>query len=187
MIHPIHMKNLIALFILAVSLPSLAHDTEQMGKVVGDKIELSYSDHAAAGQVNGHLVFASPLVGKYGIQLTHRTQGQDFVSSFTQVTGGYAGTIDTLNEAGDKTSVEVKITKVAPKLGRIEGTVAGKSFVTTVSAKEMQSGHFVNPNFLTEINGRKFEFNLENGLACMACSLKIVYVVLGMLGSTGAF
>lgn len=180
------MKALVSLWVLFVGLNAFAHDADQMGQLKGDKLGLHYSDHAIAGQVNGHLVFATPLTDKYGIKLTHRAQGQDFVSEFTQKAGKFSSVIETVNDSGEKVATAFEVTKVNPQQGRIEGLLSGKAFIATITAKEVVSGHYVNPHVDVDVAGVKYSFDLENGLACMGCSLKIVYVVLGMLGATGA-
>jgi len=179
------MKHLIALAALFCSFQLIAHDEDQLGRIVGDKIDLNYSNHSADGKVNGQALHSKPVTGKPVYELTLHYKDQDLTSTFGQAPGGFAGKITSLNEQGEKKTTEFKVTKVA--MGKLEGTVDGKPFTMKVSAKSVEAGHFVNPHFEADVNGKKVEFDLENGHACMMCSLRIAFVVLGTLGATGGF
>lgn len=49
----------------------------------------------------------------------------------------------------------------------------------------MAGHHFIDPRFGLTVDGKHYSFQLDKGMACMGCSLKILYVVLGMLDVTG--
>ena len=178
------MKYLLAVLTLSLSIPLFAHDENEMGSLQGDHLGLYYSNHAISGQVGGALVYATPTTGSFGITLMHRSRGKDFSSVFKMEGKGFIGTIQSLS-AEDK-ATESKLTIESVKGGIISGHLDTDPFTVKVSADAMEDAHFVNPRFDVDVAGKAYRFDLQDGKACMGCITKIVYVVVGMLRSTGS-
>ena len=170
---------------VTLALPLSAHEhEEQLGNLVGDGLGLYYSDHAISGHVNGHLVFANPFDSEFGLKLSHRAGGKTYESDFKKGTKGFGGLIETEDAKGLK-KTEILFTKVDAKAGVMEGMIGSTPFKVNVSATKMEGHHYVNPVFDVTLPSKTYSFRLNDGMACMGCSLKIVYVVLGMLSTTG--
>lgn len=157
--------------------PVSAHDSDQMGRLTGDKISVHYCDHAMSGEINGKLIYASPLIAEYGVKLVHRSEGKDVESIFKNAQGKLGGEIQ---------GTEIKFTKIVPKEGLVEGVLDATPFSVRISANAVEQGHYVDPRFDVTFPDRTYTFHLENGKACTGCAVKILYVVLGMLRTTQA-
>ncbi len=162
------------------------HDHGQLGLLKGEHLGLFYSDHAISGHVKGSLVFAAPLEKEYGIRLEHRMEGVTLTSEFKKNGTAFSGRLTALNAKGEKTETEVVASKVSGKEGTIEGTVGATPFKVKVSSKTVEGNHYVDPTFEMTVGEKAYKFQLVGGSACIGCSLKITYVVLGMLRTTGA-
>jgi len=168
--------GLLSIIALTFQSPALADQSDQLGKLVGEKIELFYTDHAISGHVDGKLVFATPFQKQFGIQLAYRVKGQDFKSEFVKGPQGFAAQVN---------GVDFAVTKVDGKNGVVEGRLGPDAFKLTVKANEMDGNHYVNPTFEVTLPKSTYTYRLENGSACISCVLKINFVVLSMLRVTG--
>lgn len=96
---------------------------------------------------------------------------------------------DHLRRACDSTETKslaiFAITEILPSENTIRGTLNDDVFEITITSEGMVNNHFVNPTYTVDINGRKYSYKLDNGMACMSCSTKISYVVQGMLRING--
>jgi len=162
------------------------HDHGQLGMLKGENLGLFYSDHAISGHVKGSLVFAAPLENEYGIKLEHRMEGATLTSEFKKNGSAFSGKLIQLNAKGEKSEIEVAATKVNGKEGSIDGFVGTTPFTVKISSKTMNGNHYVDPTFNVMIGSKAYSFQLVGGTACIGCALKITYVVLGMLHTTGA-
>ncbi len=176
-------RGMLVLSAMWLGLSAQAHE-DQFGTLKGDGLELFYTDHSISGHVNEHLVFAAPLEKEFGIQLSHRANGQTYESSFKKSGSGFASDIVSVKDSKAHKTV-FTVTKVDAKQGTITGTLDQDAFTLTISAAKMDGNHYVDPTYDVRIGGKSYTFQLENGEACVGCSLKIAYVVLGMLRSTG--
>lgn len=79
-----------------------------------------------------------------------------------------------------------KLDSVNPKEGAMAGSIDGVRFTAQIRSQSMQGNHYVDPEFEVSLNQVTYRFQLENGMTCMGCATKVVYVVLGVLKSTGA-
>jgi hypothetical protein len=187
------LKQIFATFFCAaaalISLTSngaLASDDHGAATITGEHLNLVYVDHTVAGAVAHHPVYASPLEKDFGIRLTHRANEQDFQSVFTKgADGALRGELKTINAAGSETAAVFVITEALPQEGKIRGTLDGDAFEITITSDGMAEDHFINPVYAVAMNDKTYIYKLENGKACIGCSLKISYVVLGMLRVTG--
>jgi hypothetical protein len=162
------------------------HDHEHgLGHIVGENIDVAYTDHAFAGTIGGTLIFASPLEGEFGVKLVHRAAGKDYESSFRKVDNRFVGTVSTPSENNSLRETTFALTSVNAADGVIEGTLDNDSFIVLVKADEMEGNHYVNPTFIVSVGEKNFSFKLEGGEACIGCATKISFVVLSMLRTTG--
>ncbi len=170
-------SSLVAIAFLYVATSALAHDPEQLGQFKGEHLGLFYSDHAISGHVKGRLVFATPLDTEFGIRVTHRANEKNVESVFKKEGKSLSGKIG---------KTEFALSRVSAKDGIIEGTLDKQPFKVVITSKTMEGNHYVNPLYDVQLKDRSYSFSLENGKACIGCSTKIVFVVLGMLRETGA-
>lgn len=158
-----------------------------LGQFKGDKLGLFYKDHTLSGHINEQIVYATPLTEGFGLKLTQRINGKDFISEFKKTEMGLVGEVfRTVGSGKEVSSLKVELTSVKAKEGLIEGRVEDEPFTAQVRSQSMQGNHYVNPEFEITLNGRTYRFQLENGMACMGCATKIVYVIVGVLKATGA-
>jgi hypothetical protein len=171
---------------LTTSSAALASDDHGAATITGEHLNLVYVDHTVAGAVADHPVYASPLEKDFGIRLTHRANEQDFQSVFTKGADGLLkGELRTVNAAGSETAALFTVTETLPAEGKIRGTLDGDVFEINITSDGMADNHFINPVYTVTMNSKIYNYKLENGKACIGCSLKISYVVLGMLRVTG--
>jgi hypothetical protein len=179
--------------LLSIALASLfafsaiAHE-DSMGIIKGEKFSIHYSQHAFAGQVNGHLVYATPLEGDFGVKLTSRIEGKEFQTTFKEDDNGVINAkLSTITKAGGAKETTFSITKIEAKQFQIIGQLDNDLFIVNVTSDKLVGGHHLaNPVFNVRLGEKAFTFQLENGEACIMCSTKISFVVLTMLRATGA-
>ncbi len=171
---------------LTATSAALASDDHGAATITGEHLNLVYVDHTVAGSVADHPLYASPLEKDFGIRLTHRANEQDFQSVFMKgADGRLKGELKTVDAAGSETAALFAITEALPQEGKIRGTLDGDTFEITITSDGMADNHFINPVYTVALNGKTYSYKLENGKACIGCSLKLSYVVLGMLRVTG--
>ena len=165
---------------------ALASEDHGAATLTGEHLKLVYVDHTLAGSIADRPLYASPLEKGFGIRLLHRASEQDFTSVFTkQADGATRGEVSSIDSAGTKTAAVFTITEALPEEGKIRGTLDNDSFEITITSEGVVDHHFVNPLYTVAINGKTYRYKLENGKACIGCSMKISYVVLGMLRVNG--
>ena len=177
-----------ALFSALAFVTSHAKASEDHGAatVTGEHLNLVYVDHTLAGSVADRPVYASPLDKGFGIRLTHRANEMDFQSVFTkEENGAMRGEINSVDSNGTKSVAVFTITETSSKEGRIRGTLDSDSFEISITSDGIVDNHFVNPTYAVKLNDKTYAYKLENGMACMGCSVKISYVILGMLRING--
>ncbi len=175
---------------LALNLSSYVHADDhvvQLGEIKGDHLGLFYSDHAFSGHVKETLTFATiPADGDSFLKLQYWIRGQHFESNLVRE-GKLTKAVLPYVDANDQPlQTEFVVTEINHTNASFSGTIGKKSFLAKVSAQKMEGQHFVDPRFDVTVDGKDYAFRLEKGMACMGCSLKILYVVLGMLEVTGA-
>ncbi len=178
--------NLFFVFALALAPQLMAHEHGGLGKITGENVDLFYSDHAISGHIKGKLLFATPLEKEFGIALSHWEQGKKFDTVFKKNGTALSGEIESLTEKGEKTNTKFAVSKISAKEGVIEGQLNGQAFKVKVSSDKMEEEHYINPLFQVNYLGKDYSFKLQDGMACIGCSLKISFVVLGMLSTAGA-
>jgi len=183
------MRLLMSALLLALPLfgnVALAHE-ETLGRLVGEHVDLAYGDHAMAGVIGGHIVFASPPADVDGgfIKLTHRAEGRDFESVLKKDDIGISSVVSSVDEDGKDKHVSFKIVRVDGQAGQIDGEVNGEVFRMQITADSMDGHHYVNPTFTVSHQSKILVFKLEGSSACIGCSAKISYVVLSMLKING--
>ena len=186
LLHLRSMKNIIALTFIAFSSLNLFAHEDLLGQLVGDKLGLFYKDHTVSGHVNGQIIYATPVESGFGMRLVQRISGKDYVSEFKKTETGLQGELIQINDKGTQRAIQFEMTTVSAKEGFMQGRIGDKPFTAQIRAKAMEGHHFVKPEFLIELPNKTYQFHLENGMACMGCATKLVYVVLGMLEATGA-
>jgi len=160
----------------AMSEPNIgADELSAFGNINSDNFSLYYSDDTLSGQINGVLVFGTPLETGSGITLQYRMPGQTLKSTFKVAGGKLTGTIK---------NVTVNITKFNGNAGTLEGTVGDISFKVAITSQTTSGEEYVNPRFDVTLPNRSFSFQLDGGQACITCSSRIIAVVLGMLKAT---
>jgi hypothetical protein len=165
---------------------TFASEDHGAATLAGEHLKLVYVDHTLAGSIADHPLYASPVEKGFGIRLTHRASEQDFQSVFTkQPDGSTRGEVSSIDAHGTKTAAVFTITEALPDVGKIRGTLDQDNFEITITSEGVVDNHFVNPVYTVAINGKTYTYKLENGKACIGCSMKISYVVLGMLRVNG--
>lgn len=171
---------------LFIANQAVASEDHGAAVVTGEHLNLVYVDHTLAGSIADHPLYASPLDTGFGIHLTHRADETDFHSTFTkQDNGSLRGEIESVDSTGTKSLAVFAITEILPSENKIRGTLDDDVFEITITSEGMVNNHFVNPTYTVDVNGKKYSYKLDNGMACMGCSTKISYVVLGMLRING--
>ena len=180
------MKKLSTLLFIAFSSLNLFAHEDLLGQLVGDKLGLFYKDHTVSGHINGQIIYATPVETGFGMRLVQRIGGKDYLSEFKKTETGLQGELVRIDEKGTQSAVQFEMTTVSAKDGVMLGRIGDKQFTAHIKANAMEGHHFVNPEFSIELPNKTYQFRLENGMACMGCATKLVYVVLGMLEATGA-
>ena len=173
---------------IAATLGSSALAAEDHGAATlsGEHLNLVYVDHTIAGSIADHPLYASPLENGFGIRLTHRASEQDFQSVFTKDgDGSMRGELNSVDATGTKRATVFTVTEALPAEGIIRGTLDNDTFEITITSDGVVDHHFVNPVYNVNLSGKSYTYKLENGRACIGCSMKISYVVLGMLRVNG--
>lgn len=169
-----------------MSTATFASEDHGAATLAGEHLKLVYVDHTLAGSIADHPLYASPIEKGFGIRLTHRASEQDFQSVFTkQSDGAMRGELNSVDSAGTNKAAVFTITEALPEEGKIRGTIDNDTFEITITSEGVVDNHFVNPLYTVAINGTTYTYKLENGKACIGCSVKISYVVLGMLRVNG--
>ena len=179
-------KAFIALFTLLLTSSTFASDEHGIGKIVTDELNLSYIDHVLTGRIGDRPVFAKPLAEGFGLALWHRAHGQDFETVFTKVDKELKGPVQSLSATKEAISTVFQVTGLSGKEGRLEGIIGDRKFTVQVTADEMNGHHYINPHFeITFADGFIYEFDIEDGQACMGCAVKLSYAIISMLHAYG--
>lgn len=165
---------------LFLALPAFADQSED-GHLVGEKLDLMWSNHGLAGHVGGLVLRAQSLEQEFGIRLKHRSAGQEFDTVLKKT-----GVVESRDRSGRAIRFSVALTGMDPAKGLITGELNGKPFAVQVSATKMNGHHYVSPSFLIRTSTKEYRFRMEGGQACMGCVAKISLVVASMLTITGA-
>lgn len=168
---------------LALSFASIAvaEGDHLLTPVTGShNIDLKFYDHAISGSIKDFVVFgnkdgaSSELLmkkdgqliratfsrntdsGTTGGTITHQVDGQDHVTTLTFVSASAAN-----NTLSIKVNDEVVTLKI--------------------ESDGMDGNHYVNPRYTGTYKGETVTWKIENGAACMGCSVHVAFWILGAL------
>ena len=179
------MKNILAIaFALILPLAALA-DEHAPGWIRGNNIELSELDHAMAGAVHGHPVYAAFQESSFTAHLVLRSHETDVTLDLADGADGiYRGEmLETRLINGEslefKTSVEfvrIERTEALERI-RIHMKVNGAPAVATVTGESFSDGHFAAPTFAVEgIAPETITFQFS-GRSCFGYSINLAMLV----------
>jgi hypothetical protein len=169
-----------------ISMIALAHEGATVGEIRTKELKLTYIDHVLSGSIGSNPVYAYPLPDQFGLTINYHIGSEMISTEFKNSEDGLGGKFSHKDTEGKLVETSVNITKVDAKEGKIFGTVDADHFEVQISANEMNGHHFVNPHFKISIGEKTYEFDLSEGQACMGCSTKLSYVIVGLLRVNGA-
>jgi hypothetical protein len=169
-----------------ISTLGFAHEGATVGEIRTEELKLTYIDHVLSGAIGSNPVYAYPLPDQFGLTINYHSGSEMISTEFKNSEYGLGGKFSRKDAEGKLVETSVSITKVDAKAAKIFGTVDADQFEVQISANEMNGHHFVNPHFKMLVGEKTYEFDLNNGQACMGCSTKLSYVIIGLLRVNGA-
>jgi len=177
--------RLLNIFVSALALTlapvSLAEGDHLLTPVTGThQIDLKYYDHAISGSIKDFVVFGhkdgptSELHMKRDGQLIkatfgRSTDGRPMGGTITHAVDGQVHTT-TLTFVGADTTNNTFAIKVNDEVVTL-----------TITNEGMDGNHHINPRYTGTYMGETVEWKIENGSACLGCSVHIAFWILGAL------
>ena len=168
-------KLLVLMTLLSISMFSFAGE-HTMGKVTGLNIEMTSVGHGIAGKIGDKLVFGhlDETVSPKTSQLKVLVDDQVYQTNFTMKDGVWGGTLQT-----HKNKLDVKLVSLDRTTPAYIIDVNGKEYKVRVEADRFENNHFINPNYILEIDGKEVHAKFSNGQACYMYSLHLIFMIYG--------
>ena len=154
---------------LILSTAAIANE-HPMTVITGPGIDLKAYDHAIAGSINGTLVFGNKDEGKFESELIVKKDGELIRTIFKKDATRVGGTIRTST---------MEFVSADQKEQTLLFRINSKDLTVRVTADAFRDGHFFNPTYTTEFDGKKIEFHFVNGQACYGFSIHLVFMIVG--------
>jgi hypothetical protein len=149
----------------------------------GAGIELQELDHAMAGSVLGHPIYASVNERNFSARLTLAVRGNDLQMQITNQAGKYHGQVEMLSADGATmervTAIEfVRVERLATREKiRIHLLLNQNPIQVDVEGESFQDGHFIAPTFrfrgiASDVVEMKF-----TGESCFSYSVNIAMLI----------
>ena len=178
----IMLRNIFLTLAVFISAQAMAHEHSPQ-TMRGTGIELQELDHAMAGSVLGHPIYAGFSERNFSARLTMAVHGNDLQMQITDQNGQYRGQIEMLGEDGTTvervTAIEfVRIERQPmPEQIRIHLLLNQNPIQVDVVGERFQDGHFIAPTFrfhgiASDVVEMKF-----TGESCFAYSANIAMLV----------
>ncbi len=176
------MKSLLfalSLVLATVSFHSVSANEHPLASIRGDQIDLKVSDHAFAGSIKDFVVFGNKDEATGISELTLKKDGQVIRATFKKQSAQWVGGV--IEHATDEQSFKtlVEFVKVDQAANTMTIRFNGQEIVTKIESDAFENGHFVNPKYSAEINGKPVSFKLEGGQACYGFSLHLIMMIWG--------
>lgn len=168
-------KILCAIFLICTTLN--AHPS-RMTEIRGTKVELKTINHSMAGQINGLIVSGLKKNGRFESELTVIDRDKKFTSTFKRSQNGKLGGTITIVENGIHQSYHLELKEIDTNQNTFVYKVGDKEINVFVTADDFKDGHFINPEYTSQINGETISFKIFDGQACYGYSSHLIAMIL---------
>jgi hypothetical protein len=163
------MKLILALSLIFTSFIALAGD-HSLTNFKGGDVELKAADHAVAGSVKGHLIFAS-LSEETGVtNFTAKKDGKLINLEIKRLASGSFGV--------ETNTLSVLFKKLVREENKFIFTVNGEEIAIDIKADDFSNNHYINPAYTFHFKDKDLTVKLEKGEACYNFSAHLIAMIL---------